>query len=512
MGANSLNIDPPRIAMERETIVAKSSLAEGKLRQFQSSDSSELRVPLVVDLDGTLVRTDLLIECLVALLKDDPLSVFALPFWLLKGRAAFKQEIARRISFDARLVPYRSELVEYLRTQRAQGRSVVLATASDKRLAQQVANHLKLFHSVLASDGNTNLSGERKRERLVNEFGERGFDYVASGRRDMAVWSSARKAVVLNPNQKFVRAVARVTQVQSVFEDHRAGPGEYLNALRPPHWLKNLLVFVPLFGAHRFNEPALFGKALLAFMAFCLCASSGYLFNDLFDLSADRRHPQKRLRPFAAGRLPPSYALAMIPALIVLGCVLGLFVSWFLFGMLLLYFALAVTYSLYIKQVVLLDVIVLAGLYTLRIMAGSAAVAIWPTQWLLAFSMFLFLSLALVKRYDELVVMRSVDGDRATARGYEISDAELLASKGTASGYIAVLVLALYITSGAAKALYGRHKFLWFLCPLLLYWVGHIWLVAHRGKMHDDPVVFALRDRTSRILILLMLGTVLLAM
>jgi len=473
---------------------------------------SSLLVPLVVDLDGTLVKTDLLIESLFRLLRQEPLSLFALPLWLLKGRAHLKREIARRVRLEVALLPYRTVVLEHLRAEHEKGRSIVLATASDERLAQQVVDHLKLFDSVLASDGNTNLSGERKRERLVNEFGERGFDYVASGSRDMAVWSSARKAVVLNPNQKFVRAVARVTQVQSVFDDCRAGPSEYLNALRPPHWLKNLLVFVPLFGAHRFNEPALFGKALLAFIAFCLCASSGYLFNDLFDLSADRRHPQKRLRPFAAGRLPLSYALAMIPVLVVLGCVLGMFVSRFLFGMLLLYFALAITYSLYIKQVVLLDVIVLAGLYTLRIMAGSAAVAIWPSQWLVAFSMFLFLSLALVKRYDELVVMRKVDGDRATARGYEISDAELLASKGTASVYIAVLVLALYITSGAAKALYGRHKFLWFLCPLLLYWVGHIWLVAHRGKMHDDPVVFALRDRTSRILILLMLGTVLLAM
>jgi 4-hydroxybenzoate polyprenyltransferase len=202
----------------------------------------------------------------------------------------------------------------------------------------------------------------------------------------------------------------------------------------------------------------------------------------------------------------------MIPVLVVLGCVLGVLVSRSLVGMLVLYFALTLTYSLYIKKVVLLDVIVLAGLYTMRILAGSAAVAIWPSEWLLAFSMFLFLSLAFVKRYDELVVMRSVDGDQARARGYEASDAELLASKGTASGYMAVLVLALYINSGTAKALYGRHEFIWVLCPLLLYWIGRIWLVAHRGKMHDDPVVFALRDRTSRILILLMLGTVLLAM
>ena len=497
--------------MERDAIIVKSSLAEED-RKFPSFEFSSPCVPLVIDLDGTLVRTDLLVECLVTLLKHDPLYIFALPFWLLKGKAAFKREIASRVLFDPSLIPYRSELVEYLRAQRVQGRVVVLATGGDERLAQLVADHLKLFDSVLASDGSTNLSGERKRARLVTEFGERGFDYAGSGKRDLPVWSSARKAVVLNSNRQCVRAVAKVTQVQGVFEDRRASPGEYLHALRPPHWLKNLLVFISLFAAHRFNEPALIGKALLAFVAFCLCASSGYLLNDLFDLAADRHHPQKRLRPFATGRLPLSYALAMIPVLVVLSCVLGLLVSRALLGILLLYFALTFTYSLYIKHVVLLDVIVLAALYTLRILAGSAAVAIWPSEWLLAFSMFLFLSLALVKRYDELVVMRRVDGDQAKARSYETSDAELLASKGTASGYMAVLVLALYINSATAKALYGRHEFIWVLCPLLLYWVGHMWLVAHRGRMQDDPVVFALRDRTSRILMLLMLGTVFLAM
>jgi 4-hydroxybenzoate polyprenyltransferase/phosphoserine phosphatase len=494
-------------------IAAKSTLPETYTKPWQTplSQPSGTSVPLVVDLDGTLVKTDLLIESVAALLKDEPRYVFALPLWLLKGRAGFKQEIARRISLEAGFLPYRSEFVEYLQTQRAQGRSMVLATAGDERLAQQVADHLNLFDSVLASDGSTNLSGERKRERLVSHFGERGFDYAANESRDIAVWSAARKAIVVNPNQRLARAVARVAEVQSVFKDRRAGLVEYFNALRPRDWLKNLLVFVPLLTAHRFFEPMLLGKALIAFMAFCLCASSGYLFNDLVNLSADRHHPQKRLRPFAAGRLPLSYALAMIPALIVLGCVLGLLVSRPLVGILLLYSALTLTYSLYIKKVALLDVISLAGLYTLRVMAGGASVVIWPSEWLLAFSMFLFLSLALVKRYGELVVMRSVEGDHAKARSYEISDAELLASKGTASGYIAVLVLALYITSGAAKALYGKHELIWFLCPLLLYWIGHIWLVAHRGEMHDDPLLFAMHDRTSRILLILMLGTALLA-
>jgi 4-hydroxybenzoate polyprenyltransferase len=282
--------------------------------------------------------------------------------------------------------------------------------------------------------------------------------------------------------------------------------------LRPQQWLKNLLVLVPLFAAHRYSEVALLEKALMALAAFCSCTSSGYLVNDLLDLQADRHHPRKRLRPFAAGDLPISYALGMIPALLALACILSSQVSRLFIGILLAYFLLTVTYSLYLKRVVLLDVIVLAGLYTLRIMAGSAAVGIWPSHWLLALSTFLFLSLALVKRYSELVIMRTIEGGSAKARSYELSDAELLASKGTASGYAAVLVLALYISSSTARILYKRHELLWLLCPLLLYWIGYIWLVAHRGRMQDDPIIFATSDWTSRILILLMLGTAIAAL
>lgn len=492
--------------------MAPNSLAPASVRERAAFSATSSRLPpLVVDLDGTLVKTDLLLESLFSLLRQKPLCLYALPFWLLKGRAYLKQEIARRVRIDVTLLPYRTALLEYLRVEHEKGRSIVLATASDERLARQVADHLKLFDMVLASDGVTNLSGRHKQERLVSQFGKRGFDYAANEGRDLAVWSSARKAILVNPSQQLAQAVAERAEVESVFEDVRAGHSEFLIALRPQQWVKNLLVFVPIFAAHRIFEPALLGKALITFTAFCSFASSGYLFNDLFDLRADRHHPTKRLRPFASGRLALFYGVAMVPALFVLGFVLAISVSRLVLGTVLLYFALTLAYSLYVKKVVLLDVLVLACLYTMRIIGGAAAVMIRPSEWLLAFSMFLFISLAFLKRYGELVIMRSVDGDHATARSYEISDAELLAAKGTASGYIAVLVLALYISSGAVKALYGRHELMWLLCPLLLYWIGYIWLVAHRGNMHDDPLVFALRDRTSRILILAMLATAALA-
>jgi 4-hydroxybenzoate polyprenyltransferase len=452
-----------------------------------------------------------LIESFGGLLRQKPLALFALPWWLLKGRANLKREIARRVELDPALLPYRTSLLEYLRTEHDKGRPIVLATASDERFANQVADHLKLFDLVLASNGTTNLSGERKRSRLVQQFSERGFDYVGNESRDLAVWSAARKPIVVNPDPRLLREVARVAEFESAFGDRSASLREYLSALRPEHWLKNLLVFVPIFAAHLFLVPGLLARTVVAFLGFCCCASSGYLINDLLDLQADRRHPQKRLRPFASGRLPLTYALAAPPALLALGCLLAGLLSWLSLGTLLLYFTLTLAYSLGLKRVALLDVLVLASLYTLRIIAGSAAIAIVPSVWLLGFSMFLFTSLAFVKRYAELVVMRSIQGDRATARGYELGDAELLASKGTASGYAAVLVLAIYIASGAATARYSRHELIWLVCPLMLYWLGYLWLIAHRGKMYHDPLVFALRNHTSRILILLMVATVLLA-
>ena len=468
-------------------------------------------LPLVIDLDGTLIKTDLLVESVCSLLRQEPLALFALPVWLLKGRAHLKREIAQRVQLDPALLPYRTELVDYLRAEHDKGRSIILATASDEHFARQVADHLKLFDKVLASDGITNLAAERKRARVVAQFGEKGFDYVGNESRDLAVWSSARKAIVVSPNPRLKQAVVKVAQFESRFEERSASLGEYITALRPQQWLKNILVFVPLFAAHLFTEPVLFARTIIAFVAFCCCASSGYLINDLCDLPADRHHPSKRLRPFTSGRLPLAYGLVMAPALVVLGGLLAWLLSWVAVGFLLLYLTLTVAYSLRLKKVVLLDVFLLATFYTLRIIAGGIAAAVPLSVWLLAFSMFLFLSLAFIKRYAELVIMRSVDGDRAKARSYELSDAELLAFKGTASGYAAVLVLSLYIASGSVKVLYSTHQVLWLVCPLLLYWIGYLWLVAHRGKMYHDPLIFAVRDRTSRILVLLMLAAALIA-
>lgn len=468
--------------------------------------------PLAVDLDGTLAKTDLFLESLVVLLKQRIWCALLLPLWLLQGKAYLKQQVARRVELDAAAIPYRQELLDYLKAQRAGGRSLILATAADGRIARAVADYLGIFDRVLASDGIVNLSGGAKRDSLLWEFGPKQFDYAGNGRRDLAVWASARRAILVHPAPRVRSAAASSAQVERVFDERKINLAGYLKPLRLQHWLKNLLVFVPLLAAHRFQEIGLIGKLGLAFVSFGCFASAGYLINDLLDLASDRHHPAKRFRPLAAGDLPLTYAFTMIPALGAMGLALAMTVSAPFVGMVLSYFALSLTYSLRLKYVVLLDVIVLAGLYSMRILAGGAATAIWPSHWLLAFSTFFFFSLALVKRYSELVIMRQIDGDHAKARSYELDDGELLAAMGVASGFLSVLVLAFYINSDKAQALYGRYQWIWFLCPLLLYWIGRVWLIAHRGKMPDDPLVFALQDRTSRILILLMLALVVIAL
>jgi 4-hydroxybenzoate polyprenyltransferase/phosphoserine phosphatase len=485
--------------------------ATAQIRLGPRPNETDTAPALVVDLDGTLVKTDLLWEAVLVLLKQKPWYAFALPLWLARGKAYFKHQVACRVSLDVAVLPYREEVLDYLKALRAQGRTLVLATGGDMQIARQVADHLKLFDEVLASDGETNLSGASKRDHLVAEFGEKRFDYAGNGRPDLAVWASARRAVLVNPSRR-VHSAARIAPIDRVFEDPRKGLAAHLKPLRLQQWLKNILVFVPLLAAHRFDEIGLFGKLLLAFCSFGCFASSGYLINDLFDLSADRHHPTKRFRPFASGDLPLSYAFVLIPALLGLGCLLATTVSRPFLEVVLSYFALTLAYSFRLKKVVLLDVIVLAGLYTMRIMAGAAAVAIWPSHWLLAFSTFFFFSLALVKRYSELVIMRKIDGDHATARGYELDDSELIAAMGVASGFLAVLVLALYINSDKAQVLYGHYQLMWFLCPLLLYWIGRVWLIAHRGQMPDDPLVFAMNDRTNLILVVLMVVLVVLAL
>lgn len=468
-------------------------------------------VPLCVDCDGTLLRTDLLHEAVFLLLKSAPWKVFLLPLWLLKGKAYLKDRLAQAVSFSWATLPLNDDVVALVREARLEGRTVVLATASHHSQAQGIARHLELFDDVLASDAEVNLSGERKGNDLASRYGERGFDYVGNDQADLPVWSRARKGTVVSASGSLVQAAQQVTDVERVIKPTRPSLKTYLKGLRVHQWLKNLLVFVPLIAAHAWDDTAGLKAALLAFLAFSLCASAVYVLNDLVDLEADRRHVRKRLRPFASGLIPIWQGSLMIPVLLAVAFGVASVLPLSFLLVLAFYFCLTLAYSLVLKRRVIVDVLMLAGLYTLRVIAGGAATGIVPSFWLLAFSMFIFLSLAVVKRYSELLVTLQQHKDQPAGRGYTVQDLPVLMSIGTGSGMVAVLVFALYINNPEITEIYSNPLWLWLVPPLLLYWVSRLWMKAHRGEVDDDPVVFAVRDWQSLLVVALSAGLFLLA-
>ena len=468
--------------------------------ELHDPQPSQAPVPLCVDLDGTLIRTDLLAESAMSLVRRNPLYLLRFGAWLLRGKAHLKREIAQRTEVDVTSLPYDERVLAWLRAEAAE-RPRVLCTASDRKFADAVALHVGGFHEVLASDGVNNLSGAAKGEQLSQRFGERAFDYAGNEARDLHVWSRARRAIIVNAPASLMRRASAVSEVERVFERDGGQLRAWLRALRLHQWLKNLLVFLPLLTAHLVLDPDALLRTILAFVSFGLCASGVYLLNDLLDLDADRRHPRKRLRPFAAGTLPITSGLVAAPLLTLAAFALALSISKLFALALAAYYVTTLAYSFGLKRIAMLDTVVLAGLYTIRILAGTAALRIGVSFWLLAFSMFLFLSLAMIKRYTELDTLLKNGDTRSAGRGYAVDDLPLVQSLGSTSGYLAVLVLALYINSTASELLYRHPPVLWLLCPLLLYWISRAWLIAHRGNMHDDPVVFALTDRTSRLLL-----------
>lgn len=455
-------------------------------------------IPLCVDLDGTLIHSDLLLESFLLLIKQNPLFLFLVPFWLLGGgKAGLKAQIARRVKLNGAALPYSENFVDWLKGQKSQGRQLWLVTASDQRMAQAVADHVGFFDGILASDGQTNLSGDNKARQLVERFGERGFDYCGNHRVDLKVWQHARAAVVVNGDSGLEAGARALTQVDAVFKPPQSSLKVVLKALRVHQWAKNALIFVPLAAAHRLGDTSVLVAGLVAFASFSLCASSVYLLNDMLDLEADRQHPRKCKRPFAAGTLSLLFGLVAAPALLLVSLGLALTLPLQFLGVLGAYYLVTLAYSFGLKKLVMIDVLTLAGLYTVRIVAGAEATGIVLSFWLLLFAIFIFLSLAIVKRYAELHAMRKQGQLKASGRGYQVEDLALLQSLGGASGYISILVLALYVNSPEIANLYHHPRLIWMLCPIMLYWVSRMWMQTHRGHMHDDPLVFALKDRIS---------------
>ncbi len=473
-------------------------MTQSKSFPKESSNSTpQSEHPLVVDLDGTLIHTNMLHEYAIRLLRDKPHFVLAIPFWLFRGKAFLKQKLASHVDADITSLPFNQTLIDWLQSQKDLGRKLVLCTATDISIAKMIANHLKLFHEVIASDGIQNLAGRNKANVLIAKYGENGFDYVGNSSIDLLVWNKSKQGVIVNGTSRLVYQASLLTEIEYVISKAKNNLKTWINIFRLHQWIKNLLIFVPIFAAHQVITGDLWINLGLALLSFSLCASSVYIANDLLDLESDRKHPRKRFRPFASGKIPIWMGAVLAPGLIVSSFTIAQYVGGSFFPWLLVYFGLTCAYSWGLKRLVLVDCLTLAVLYTLRIVAGAAAVSVPLSFWLLAFSIFLFLSLAFIKRYAELQVHTECYAKKVCGRGYYIADATLVQQLGVTSGYAATLVLALYLNGENIIKLYPTPEIIWGTVPLMLLWISWIWLKAHRGLMHDDPIIFAIKDKLS---------------
>jgi len=456
---------------------------------------------LCVDLDGTLVRTDTLVESLLLFLRLQPFRIPLLVIWLARGRSYLKMKLAERVLPSIETLPYHTELLAYLRKQKSAGVKLVLAAGADGRIASRVAGHLSLFDEVWSSDGRQNLVGERKAQLLGGKYA--AFEYIGNSRRDLPVWLRSESAIVVSPSPGLLRLLRRHSIPAKTIGGREAAPRffAWLRLLRIHQWVKNLLIFFPVLTAHRLTDWPTVWLAAVGFLAFSLAASGSYLVNDLFDLQADRAHPGKCRRPLACGTLN---ALPGLAAALALYLAAWATVSLLPAGarmVLAAYVILTLTYSLWLKRFLVVDVLLLVCFYLLRIFLGGLATGISISVWLLAFSMFFFLSLALVKRLTELRALERTAGANweVSARGYQVSDVGLAGSLAGSSAYLSVVLLALYINSPEVRLLYSHPQFLWPLCLLIIYWLSRMILIANRGQLSDDPIVFATRDRASWI-------------
>lgn len=457
--------------------------------------------PLFVDLDGTLVRSDTFLDTLPALLRRRPWLLPAYLYWLVAGGLPrLKQELALRLVPDPARWPYVPDLLDWLQHQKRAGRTLILATASDQRVARAVADHTGLFDGIIASDGRTNRRAAAKLQQIRTQVAGGPFAYAGNSRDDLVLWAEAAECIVVNASPKVKAALAaRGITAHRVIDDRAGRMASLWYALRAYQWSKNLLLAVPLVLAHRLGDGSALVAVLQAGLAFCLAASAVYLLNDLLDVFADRGHPRKNQRPLARGDLAVGHALAAAGLLLAGAAGLSLGLPAAFGGWLAIYLLATTAYSLVLKRVLLVDVILLALLYLLRIVAGAAAIAVPVTPWLLGFSLFFFLSLAFAKRFGELAEKRGNSQGSAEGRGYRVEDLEQLAILGGASGYLSVLVLALYIHSPETAGLYSHSLWLWLVCPVILWWLSRLWILVRRGTLKDDPLHFALGDRPSWI-------------
>ena len=480
----------------KNTLIRHSEAAAGAPATQSVAADPATAIPLCVDLDGTLVKSDTFHDSLCVLLRHSPLTIAQIPGWWRRGgKAQVKAQVAAVAPLDAAYLPYNQAVLRFLEEQHRLGRPIFLATGADASLANRVSAHLGLFSGVLASDGTINMTGSHKLAGLQQLFSE--FDYIGNARPDLPALSHANNAYIANPTLG-LRSALKTSRlhITASFQDKEPRRATIFKSIRVHQWAKNVLLFLPLLLSHKISWPTSIA-AIEAFFCFSFVASANYLVNDLLDIESDRKHLKKRSRPFAAGDLSVIGGLEIAFLLVVACCALlpRLPVDFALW--LLLYAAVTSAYSLILKRIPLVDVLVLSGLYAVRMLAGAAATGTLVSPWLSSFAIFLFLSLAMVKRFSELEGLRERGVANSHGRGYVVTDLEQIRSFGTASAYAAVVVFSLYITRPDVDALYRHSGRLWLIVPFMLYWLNRVWLLASRGELDEDPVIFAIRDRVS---------------
>jgi 4-hydroxybenzoate polyprenyltransferase len=451
-------------------------------------------------LDGTLVKSDTLVDSLLVMVRTHPLDLIKVPGWIATGKATLKAQVTERVTLNVSHLPYNKPLMAYLEQQHGTGRKLYLATGADTSLAVRVAEHTGLFAGVLASDGKTNLTGSNKLESFQKHFPTTGFDYIGNARPDVPLLAAAGKAMVANPDGALTSAIrAGKFQVAQRFDDRAPLLRTLRKALRLHQWAKNALIFLPLVLAHTLAGPRVL-SAVVAFFCFSLCASATYILNDLLDIEADRRHPRKRYRPFASGDMSAKSGVLIAGGFLLLSLAAAFTLPSGFLAYLVLYLVTTLSYSFYFKRIVLIDVMLLSGLYTIRLLAGSEAESVVISPWLAGFSIFLFLSLAMVKRFSEMQNLRTAGNAPSNGRGYLTSDIEQLRAFGTSAAYAAVVVFSFYISSLSGLKLYQHPQRLWLITPLMIFWLSRVWLLASRGELDEDPVIFAVTDKLSLLI------------
>ena len=475
--------------------------------EANSSDGKN-DLPLCVDLDGTLLKTDTLFESVACALRDGQ-TMIRLPFWLLGGKSRFKAKLSEHIKPNPALLPYNEFVLKHLHAEKKKGRYLILVTAANQSIARAINAHIGLFDEIIASSATRNLRGKEKADVLAERFGLRQFDYIGNDSTDLHVFRVARKGLLVNPSKHIEKRARTIDSTECLLANRPSDYKSIIKTIRPYQWVKNLLIFVPIVTSSSFGDLVAWRNAVVMFLAFCATSSGIYVINDIFDLEADRLHPDKRQRPFAGGSLPLVYGFVLFPILMATGIALAFATSqpFFVPG----YAVISIAYTAKLKQVPLVDLFVLASLYTIRLFAGGEVTGYKVSLWLLAYSGFLFFSLAIIKRVAELKMILKASKKHSLRRGYEIQDIDLLQQMGISSSFVSSLVLALYTQSEMAQNTYRHPEVLWCTIPLLLFWQCRLWMSTSRNYMHSDPIVYAAKDWVSRLVGLCLIVILLMA-